>query len=378
MHQPCLIDLVPIVACFVAAAHCGSGEEATAPGSNDASSATVVTGAGGTNDSNTSQGGSNSTTQGTAGTGGASTSSTQTGPIQSDGFTTVFTILLENHDYNEVVGNTKDTQYMNKLIAQHGLATNYFDSGYHPSLPNYLYLIAGDQPYSSLCKHLPLLPQNHCVDADPQTGALLKLHPAFPVDIDNLGHQLEVAGIAWRSYQEGMGTACNLAANDAGHYAPKHDPFLYFTNIQEGPDLLCEKRNVDYAKFDSDLASGKYRYMWITPNLINDGHDPAGSPDVALKQSDDWLSVEVPKILQSDVYKKGGIIFITWDEAEGRNGNNGDQIPMIVISPKLKSAGFKSATLLSHASYLATIEEIFALPKLGDAQTATTLTEFFE
>ena len=46
---------------------------------------------------------------------------------------TVFTIVLENMDYNEIVGSTH-APYLNSLIASYGLATNYKDTG-HPSLP---------------------------------------------------------------------------------------------------------------------------------------------------------------------------------------------------------------------------------------------------
>ena len=50
---------------------------------------------------------------------------------------------------------------------------------------------------------------------------------------------------------------------------------------------------------------------------------------------------------------------------------------MIVISPRLKSAGMKVGTPLSHASYLATIEDLYGLPRLGAAAGAPTLMEFF-
>src|SRR4051812_16389733 len=40
--------------------------------------------------------------------------------------TTVFTIVLENHDYAEVVGSSH-APYINSLIGEYGLATNYMD-----------------------------------------------------------------------------------------------------------------------------------------------------------------------------------------------------------------------------------------------------------
>ena len=242
------------------------------------------------------------------------------------------------------------------------------DSGTHPSLPNYLYMISGNTQYAGL------------YDVDP-TALYIGLPPVqFPVNADNLGHQLTTANIAWRSYQESMGAPCQLAAVGT-LYAPKHDPFLYFTNIQNGPNGLCAQTSVDYSQFAADLAAGTYRYMWITPNLTDDGHDPSATPaDIitGLKQSDTWLSTEVPKILASSAYKNGGVLFITWDEAEGRNGDSADQVPMIVVTEGIKSAGYKASTAYSHANYLATVEDMFGLPRLGAAAGKAAMTEFWQ
>ncbi len=289
----------------------------------------------------------------------SSVTSTSTGSQM--GFTTVFTILMENHDYAEIVGSP-NAPYINSLIAQGGLATNYFDSGTHPSLPNYLYLISGQtlDPYP--------------FDVDPGTFP-------FPDSSDNLGNQMNTGGIKWRSYAETAGSACNLSSS--GNYGAKHVPFLYFSDIQSNASL-CSGTNVDYSSFAADLAAGTYKYMWITPNLVDDGHNPvnalgtATDPVGSLTTSDTWLSTEVPKILASATYQAGGVIFITWDEAEGRNGDNGDQVPMIILSPKIKSAGFTSATHYTHANYLATIEDLYGFPHLGAAVGKTNMMEFFQ
>ncbi|MEP7123738.1 MAG: alkaline phosphatase family protein [Byssovorax sp.] len=353
-----------LAALFVSA--CGPNGATTGSGSN---SVGVTTGAGGSGGSTAGAGGaggaggaSMTTASGPGGaaatsTAGSTTSSSgSTGTGGSGGFGTIFTIILENHDASQVV-DSMDAPYINSLIGKYGLATSYEDSGSHPSLPNYLYLISGDTQFP-----FP-------VGVDVQPTQL-----QFPKDEDNLGNQLEVAGVNWRSYQEDMVTPCNLDPTADALYQPKHDPFLYFTNIQSNA-AVCANRNVDYSLFPADLAAGSYKYMWITPNMTNNGHDPTGDPVVALKQSDLWLSHEVPKILASDAYKNNGVLFITWDEGTGLFGAS--SVAMIVISPKLKSAGMKVATPLSHASYLATVEEIFGLTKLGDAGAATDLMEFF-
>jgi hypothetical protein len=267
---------------------------------------------------------------------------------------TIFTIVLENQDYVDVVGSS-NAPYINSLIDKYGLATNYADSGVHPSLPNYLTMISGAPQYPGR------------QDLDPTRAP-------FPVAQPNLGAQLEAAGITWRSYQESMGTPCRLAAS--GTYAPKHDPFLYFTDIQLGASGLCASANVDYTSFSADLASGTYRYMWITPNLTDDGHNPQQQPAVGLKDADTWASTEIPKIMASSGYTNGGVIFITWDEAEGRHGHSHEQIPMIVISPRLVQQGFKSSKPYSHKSYLATVEDLLGLPRLATVASEPSMQEF--
>lgn len=268
----------------------------------------------------------------------------------------IFTIMLENHDYAEIVGSP-NAPYINYLIAQYGLATNYDDT-IHPSLGNYLHMISGDNQYPGI------------IDIGPKQA------PYFPAKKDHLGTQLEAAGIKWRAYAESMGSPCKLT--DSGTYAPRHVPFLYFDDIQNGAGGLCSQRIVDYSNFALDLAGGNYRYMWITPNLVSDGHDPANEPVSGLIASDNWLKAEVPKILDSSGYKNGGILLITWDEAEGRNGDDPDKIPMIVISERVKTPGMKLDTHFTHAAYLATVEDLLGLPRLPTVTNAPNLLGFLQ
>jgi phosphatidylinositol-3-phosphatase len=279
--------------------------------------------------------------------------------VSGDGSTAqpiIFTIVMENHDYAEIVGSD-NAPYVNALIAQYGLATNYRDT-IHPSLGNYLHMISGDNQYPGV------------IDVGPNQA------PWFPAKKANLGTQLEAAGIKWRAYAESMGTPCKLV--DAGKYVPRHVPFVYFDDMQNGAGGLCSQRVVDYANFVLDLAGGDYRFMWITPNQISNGHDPFNDPVGALITSDNWLKAEVPRILASSGWKAGGLLLITWDEAEGRNGNDDHQVPMIVISPKIKQAGMTSATAFTHASYLATVEDLLGLPRLPTVTNTPNLLEFVQ
>jgi hypothetical protein len=285
------------------------------------------------------------------GSGSGSGSGMGSGSGSGESQLTVITIVLENHDYNEIIGSA-NAPYINSLLPHAALATNYKDTN-HPSLPNYLHLISGADQYPGF------------LDVGPTQ------FPYFPAAQPNLATQLEAANIPWRSYQEDIPSPCSLT--DAGHWAAKHDPFLYFTD-QQSDTARCAATNVDYAtNFATDLAAGTYRYMWITPNLIHDGHDPSTDPVAALVACDQWMATEVPKILASDAYQHGAILMITWDEAEGRNGDSIDQIPMIVMSNAMPHPGSQVATAFTHSSYLATIEDLFGLPRLATVTAAPSL-----
>ena len=365
MKRPHGLVPAPALALLLTAVACGSSgsDPIPAPGTSGGTSGATSGGTSGATSGGTSGGTSGATSGGTSGATSGGTSGTSGGtpaPL------TIFTIVMENHDYAEIVGKTADAPYINSLIDDYALATNYNDSGVHPSLPNYLTLISGSPQFAG--------------GSDPLPTA-----SGFPKAVDNLGTQLEAAKIPWRSYQEGMGTACNLSnkSNASGNYGPKHDPFLYFTDMQTATPGLCAKNNVDYSEFAADLAAGTYRYMWITPNLTHDGHDPdpsvGGVPAQTLKTSDTWAQTTIDAIMASAVYKANGVIFLTWDEAEGRSGaGSKEQVPMIVISPKLKGAKLKSTTAYSHKSYLATVEDLLKMPRLPTVTGETAMSEFFK
>lgn len=267
---------------------------------------------------------------------------------------TIVTIVFAIHDYAEIV-DSPNAPYFNQLITQYGLATNYHDSGIRPSLPNYLVLVSGDPQYPG------------SVDLGPTSSP-------FPARAANLGTQLEAAKIQWRSYQEGMGNPCKLVAS--GNYNPVHNPFFYFDDIQNGNGGFCAAHNVDYTQLASDLAGGTYRFMWISPDMRNSGHDPVNDPVGALKTSDAWAQAIVPRILQSPAFKANGILFITWDTAAGRNGPQ-SRVPMIIVSPKIKS-GFRSSKRYDHKSYLATVEDLLGMPRLATVANEPSMREFFK
>ena len=267
---------------------------------------------------------------------------------------TVFTIVMENHSRSQIFGS-KDAPYINSLALQGAVANGYHDSYVHPSEANYLWMVAGE---------------NFDVLDDDDPSA----HPL--TSTSHIADQLEKAGLSWKSYQESMGAPCGLVSQ--GRYAAKHDPFVFFTDIngwdgtQFQKSQRCIDHVVDYSQLDKDIAANAVpKYAFITPNLDDDMHDGT------IAEGDAWLAHEVPKIMATDAYKNGGVIFLLWDEGGGSPA--ADDPPFITISP-YAHAGMQSTTDFDTSSYLKTVEKITgvaALPCDADAASIQSMDELY-
>jgi acid phosphatase len=266
---------------------------------------------------------------------------------------TVFTIVMENKNESQIIGNAQ-APYINGMAKAGALAAGYHDSYVHPSEPNYIWMVAGE--------NFGILN-----DSDPNAGNVIESQ-------SHIADQIERAGLTWKTYQQNMGAPCGLQSH--GTYAVKHNPFAFFADIDgwDGttfqPSSRCVEHVVDYTQFDGDLASGSLPdYVFITPDLQNDMHD--GS----IAQGDAWLANEVPKILASPRFQNGGALFLLWDEGS----NNGDNPPFIVMSPNAK-AGFVSQTNYDTSSYLKTVQAMLgveALPCASSADAVSTMDDLF-
>ncbi|MCA1825855.1 MAG: hypothetical protein LC689_02805 [Myxococcales bacterium] len=269
----------------------------------------------------------------------------------------VFIIVMENHDWSQIKGSSSAPYINQTLLAQGAHAEKYMNvPGLHPSLPNYIWLESGGN-------------QNVWDDGGPSSHVL---------NVQHLTGLLEKAGVSWKAYQEDIpGTNCPL--DPVNKYFPKHNPALYFTDVNGGLDYNstgCISHVRPYTELANDLETGKApQYSFITPNICNDMHDNSGcqSSD-AIKNGDTWLSQAVPQILGSSAYRNGGALFITWDESEG-----GDvPIGLIALSPMIKP-GYSNTVSYTHSSTLRSIEEIFGVsPMLGGAAAATDLADLFK
>jgi subtilisin-like proprotein convertase family protein len=268
----------------------------------------------------------------------------------------VWVIMMENQDWSNIKGNP-DAPFMNDFILKNGAHAENYVAETHPSEPNYIELEAGST-----------LGVND--DGDPR-----KNHQSTH---DHLTAYLAQAGVSWKSYQEDIsGKVVPLDAT--GEYAPKHNPNIFFDDNTGGGnpnDPFGIAHNRPYSEMAGDLKTGtEPQYSFITPNLINDGHDSGGPLHNRVAQQDAWLKQQIPLIMASKDYQKDGAIMIVWDE-----GKSGAHNPsgMVTLSPFAKP-GYSNTTSYSHASTLRSLQEIFGVgPFLGDAANATDLSDLFQ
>ena len=238
-------------------------------------------------------------------------------------------IVMENKPASAIVDNP-EASFINSLADQYALAADY-SAVSHPSLPNYLALTSGST-------------QGITDDRAPKGNA---------VDAANIADRIEASGRTWKLYGEGMPAAGAYA--DAGRYATKHIPFLYYNDVL-GNDARRTSHIVPFAQLAADLKSAATTpdYLFITPDLVSDMHD--GS----IAEGDAWLARHAPAILASPAFTRGpSLLVVTWDE-----GSDGDNHVVTIFAGSAARTGYVSPRPYDHYSLLRTVEALWGLSPL--------------
>jgi hypothetical protein len=327
----------------------------------------------------------------------------------------IFYIMMENHGFSEIVGNTADAPYINQLASQYAVATNYYGVT-HPSLPNYLAAMSGNfQGIWDDCKAgqtITCAPEEFVPGSGDGTDGNYLTHnqvakaTAAPHWFygSTIVDRLETAGLTWKAYFQSMPAggyddeyAPVIGGTTVKLYAQKHNPFMYFAGIRNSPARLANVVPFE-ANFAADLASGAVpNFVFIAPDQCHDMHGVSpsnaaliglptcGYPDSgldhgAIQLGDAFLQQTVGAIMSSSVWAEGdSAIVITWDEDDytgfaGCCGSplgvkgvtlGGSQVPTIVITAHGKPMTFTAPA--NHYSLLATIESLLGLHCLGKA-----------
>ncbi len=272
-------------------------------------------------------------------------------------FDHVLIVVLENQNYESAIRND-----LLKSLAQKGAIFSNFGNLYHysypNSYPNYLAMIAG----SDFGTHKPLLLSDN--------------QRTFN---DDSQHRTIADLLNWKNYAEDYPASPTARKPFLGdhkrRYVRKHVPFLSFRSVQDKSfhNLVAVDTHAQDNAFVTDIGSSIAdphthplpEYMFYSPNLDDDGHDPTSNPQEGLKKASDWLRVFLTTWLHfsdttwvpKDQQMKRTLVIVTFDESEG-NGKP-ERIYTVFLGAMVKPQ--ESMAAYNHYSVLRTIEDNFGL-----------------
>ena len=316
----------------------------------------------------------------------------------------VFVIWLENKDQAQSFAATNPpAPYLAKTLPALGAyLPNYYGTG-HESLDNYISVISGQGPNPQTQADCQIYSDwtGSGMDAD---GQEMGSGCVYPTEVRTIANQLVDKGLSWKGYMEDMALAggdqktCvhpslnqrdgTQSAKPESQYAARHNPFVYFHSIIDGPS--CKENDVDLSQLQSDIAQAgtTASFSFITPDLCSDGHDATcANPQQkgGYQGINDFLSTWVPRILDSPGFKDDGLLVVSFDESESDNtsccnekaantpnaagpspGSGGGKVGAVLVSPFIRP-GTTDTTDYNHYSFLRTAEDLFGHSHLGSA-----------
>jgi len=238
--------------------------------------------------------------------------------------------FLQAEGSNQTYGyfDQSDIPYYWSLAQNYTLFDNYFTSEMGPSLPNHLYLVAGQD--------------DGVADSIVNQSTNLK--------IGSIANELEAANDSWSYYSPyvvGNENALGLVSSIAGNST-----------------MLANLKSTQ--QFLTDLQNGKMPDVsYITADDGQNEHPPF---DVADGMR--WVQ-SIISAVQASPYWGSTAILLTWDDYGGWYDHvvppqvdkygDGFRVPLLMISPFARQ-GFVDHTFSDHTSIMKFIERVFDLP----------------
>ena len=253
----------------------------------------------------------------------------------------VVLVVEENHEFGQVIGS-RQAPFLNRLAATGTLLTRYYAIG-HPSLPNYVALLAGD----------PLGIHRDCRSCHRRGRTLVD--------------QLQAAGISWKAYYQGLPAPCSPAAR-AGAYAKAVNPFLHLDSVRSTPPHC--RQVVPLTQLGPELGAGRLpQFAMVTPDLAHDMHSGT------IRRADTFLHRLDHQLLTTSG-RRSILLVVTFDEGTSDRGpqghRGGGHIPTLIVGPGVPAT--QDPTPYNHYSLLRSLERRFGLRPLRHAANRQTRT----
>lgn len=333
----------------------------------------------------------------------------------------VVVVALENHSYENVVGNSNWNYFNNTLIAHGGLATAFYANG-HDSGMQYHWLTEG----TNVCAA-------NLVSSTNPTGTCHS-GTITTTTVNNIVRQMILNGITWKTYQENIpargflqeGNTCpsgcspgctntldsSTSTNPSGTYLPRHQSFEFIAEVRNGRAATYSASSCNAAnnrpdcslgtgyqsaannqacnihrmsQFTTDVAGGLLPdFSFISPNVCDDGHNCGSGVEV-----NTWFVHNIAPLLATSDFQAGGhgLLAIWWDEGNVGSDNRssptsstggGGRIAVVLYGPDVKQ-NYKGNGIYKHPSLLRTLMEAMGMESNfpGQAATAGDMAEFF-
>jgi Phosphoesterase family len=274
-------------------------------------------------------------------------------PVTQQSIKHVFVITMENKNFSDTFGSSTQDPYVQSLATHGALLNEYFGTG-HVSLDNYVSMMSG-QPST-------VDTQSDCtngfndvvaVGTDSANPNVVQTQNGmgcvFPASVKTLANQLDEIKLTWKGYMGDMGNDPTRESATCAHpkigaidntqaaqaptadvpagdqYATRHNPFVYFHAIIDDP-AYCGSHVVNLnANLQNDLktVATTPNFVFITPNLCDDGHDGDGTGAKPCVNGDKgglfsinaFLAKWIPIIQASPAYQQDGLIIVNFDES---------------------------------------------------------------
>ncbi len=262
----------------------------------------------------------------------STTGSSQAGTGEATTVDKILVVVVENHSFAQM---QSEMPFTSGLAAQYGYADDYVALA-HPSLPNYLAVLAGDML--------------GVTDDDPPSAHRLSGPSVFGATIRQ--------GSTAKVYVDAMQSPCQQ--EDEGTYAVRHNPWTYFVDERS----LCDEHDVPLADLAADVDSGNLPTVgMLVPDECHDAHD------CPLAQADTWIRDQVGMVMNGPDFGTGRLaVVITADEDDGSDNN---RILTVVAHPGLQHAVVHAR--LDHYSLSRAYAEVADVRPLRRAAAAPSL-----
>jgi hypothetical protein len=185
------------------------------------------------------------------------------------GYQHVFLFYFENQDFNQIVGDTRQAPYLNSLLRQGSLLSQFYAEE-HPSDANYLAL-AGGSAFG--------IPLDDPAEENSQ----------YTINARDIGDLIGSAGESWKTYLQSANGPCDDTVHT--YYWDDDQPMMYFGDVRGRP-ASCASHGPRSARWPSSPStrtrrtastrpSGRRRSSWARPACARVTSPRSGTPTTA-------------------------------------------------------------------------------------------------